>query len=260
MMVPGVSGGSMAMVLGLYDKLINSLGHIFDSFKSNFIFLLEFGVAALAGIVLCAKPITSIIDRFPIVSMFFFIGLVFGSIPMLYKKAEVKKFSFPALFWFLLGAVIVISMEFLPPMESASAASGMSFSMILLQLLAGVAVAIGFILPGISTSYLLLILGVYRFIMNAIDNLDILALIPFIIGFILGVLLLTRFLDWCMRKYPTITYLIILGFLVGSVIPIYPGTPQGLDILYSIIAFAAGAVLIYFVSKKESELEEKKNG
>ncbi len=259
MMVPGVSGGSMAMVLGLYDKLINSLGHIFDSFKSNFIFLLEFGIAALAGIVLCAKPITSIIDRFPIVSMFFFIGLVFGSIPMLYKKAKVEKFSWVSILWFLLGALIVISMEFLPAMESASEVSGFSFTLLILQLFAGVAVAVGFILPGISTSYLLLILGVYRFIMNAIDNLDIISLLPFIVGFILGVLLLTRFLDWCMRKYPGITYLIILGFLVGSVIPIYPGNPQGLEILYSVIAFAIGAVLIYFVSKKESDMESGKD-
>ena len=100
MMVPGVSGGSMAMILGIYDQLISSVSSFFKDIKKNFMYLLQFGLAGIIGIVLCARPIMGIIDRFPVVSMFFFIGLVFGSVPMLYKKAKIGNFhqskSFPA--------------------------------------------------------------------------------------------------------------------------------------------------------------------
>ena len=79
MMVPGVSGGSMAMILGIYDRLISSISSFFKDWKGNSLYLLSFGIPALLGIVLCAGPITNIITLFPVVSMFFFFGLVFGA-------------------------------------------------------------------------------------------------------------------------------------------------------------------------------------
>lgn len=258
MMVPGVSGGSMAMVLGLYDRLISSLGNLFKDFRNNFIFLCQFGIAGLLGIVLCANPISRIIEAFPVVAMFFFFGLVFGSVPMLYKKAEIREFRFSYLVWFLIGIVIVVSMEYIPTFGSAG--DDLTFTMILLQLITGVVVAIGFILPGISTSYLLLLLGTYEFVMNAIATHDFLALVPLLIGFAAGVLLLTKVLDMFMKRFPMQTYILILGFLLGSIYPVFPGVPQGLDILWSIVAFAVGAVIIYFVSKKEAELEAASEG
>ncbi len=256
MMVPGVSGGSMAMILGIYDQLISSVSSFFKDMKKNFMYLLQFGLAGIIGIVLCARPIMGIIDRFPVVSMFFFIGLVFGSVPMLYKKAKIEKPSLKYMVSFLAGAIIVGAMAFLPQMNSAGV-DGMSLSVFFLQILTGIVVAIGFILPGISTSYLLLLLGTYDFVMASIASLDILALVPFVLGFILGVILLTRILEICMQRYPSITYTLILGFLIGSVYTVYPGTPQGMEILYSVISFALGFVLIYFVSVKEAELDEK---
>ena len=185
-----------------------------------------------------------------------FIGLVFGSVPMLYKKAKIEKPSLKYMVSFLAGAIIVGAMAFLPQMNTAGV-DGMSLSVFFLQILTGIVVAIGFILPGISTSYLLLLLGTYDFVMASIASLDILALVPFVLGFILGVILLTRILEICMQRYPGITYTLILGFLIGSVYTVYPGTPQGMEILYSVISFALGFVLIYFVSVKEAELDEK---
>ena len=188
--------------------------------------------------------------------MFFFIGLVFGSVPMLYKKAKIEKPSLKYMVSFLAGAIIVGAMAFLPQMNTAGV-DGMSLSVFFLQIVTGIVVAIGFILPGISTSYLLLLLGTYDFVMASIASLDILALVPFVLGFILGVILLTRILEICMQRYPGITYTLILGFLIGSVYTVYPGNPQGMEILYSVISFALGFVLIYFVSVKEAELDEK---
>lgn len=256
MMVPGVSGGSMAMVLGIYDKLISSISSFFRDWKSNTVYLISFAIPALLGIILCAKPISSVIDRFPVVSMFFFIGLVFGSLPMLYKTARIERIKISHIVSFIIGAAIVISMAFLPPMGGSEASLEMDVATFFLQILAGIAVAIGFILPGISTSYLLLLLGTYDFVMLAISSLNIVALIPFVLGFVLGVILLTRVLEICMQRYPQITYTMIIGFLIGSLYTVYPGTPSGQEILYSLIAFVIGFVIIYYVSKKEMSLEK----
>lgn len=256
MMVPGVSGGSMAMVLGIYDKLISSISSFFRDWKSNTVYLISFAIPALLGIILCAKPISSVIDRFPVVSMFFFIGLVFGSLPMLYKTARIERIKISHIVSFIIGAAIVISMAFLPPMGGSEASLEMDVATFFLQILAGIAVAIGFILPGISTSYLLLLLGTYDFVMLAISSLNIVALIPFVLGFVLGVILLTRVLEICMQRYPQITYTMIIGFLMGSLYTVYPGTPSGQEILYSLIAFVIGFVIIYHVSKKEMSLEK----
>lgn len=256
MMVPGVSGGSMAMVLGIYDKLISSISSFFRDWKANTVYLISFGIPALLGIILCAKPISSVIDRFPVVSMFFFIGLVFGSLPMLYKTARIERIKISHIVSFIIGAAIVISMAFLPPMGGSDVSLEMDVATFFLQILAGIAVAVGFILPGISTSYLLLLLGTYDFVMLAISSLNIVALIPFVLGFGLGVILLTRVLEICMQRYPQITYTMIIGFLIGSLYTVYPGTPSGSEILYSVIAFAIGFVIIYLVSKREMSLEK----
>lgn len=257
MMVPGVSGGSMAMVLGIYGKLITAVSSFFKDIKNNLKFLIQFSIFALIGIVLCAKPILGVIDRFPRIAMFFFIGLVFGSVPMLYKKAQIKKFSFFDLLYFIIGIIVVLSCQLIPKLEFDPAAP-FTASLALTQCLIGIIVAVGFILPGISFSYLLLILGSYEFIMSAISTLNIIVLIPFGLGFCIGVILLTKVLDICMSKYPEVTYLIILGFLIGSVFPIYPGTPIGWEIPLSIVAFIVGAVIIYQISKREGVKDASK--
>lgn len=257
MMVPGVSGGSMAMVLGIYGKLITAVSSFFKDIKKNLLFLIQFSIVAILGIVLCAKPILGVIDRFPRVAMFFFIGLVFGSIPMLYKKSGIKKVSILDVIYFIVGIIVVLSCQLIPKLEFDPSAP-FTFSLAITQCLIGVIVAVGFILPGISFSYLLLILGSYDFIMMAISTFNIIVLIPFGIGFCIGVILLTKVLDICMSKYPEVTYLIILGFLIGSVFPIYPGNPIGWEIPLSIIAFVVGALIIYKVSKLEGEKDVAK--
>ena len=250
MMVPGVSGGSMAMILGIYDHLIVSLSSFFSDWKANLLYLAAFAIPSVFGIVLCADPITSVIDRFPIVSMFFFFGLVFGSVPMLVRKADISSFRLKHAVALLLGAAAVIGMSYIPHADTA-AVSVMDARTFILQIITGVVVAIGFILPGISTSYLLLLLGTYDFIMEAIASLSILPLLPLAAGFIAGTLALTRVLEMCMQRLPGLTYMLITGFLLGSVYTVYPGNPHGWDILFSAAAFSAGFIIIFIVSRLE---------
>ena len=182
--------------------------------------------------------------------MFFFFGLVFGSVPMLVRKADISSFRLKHAVALLLGAAAVIGMSYIPHADTA-AVSVMDARTFILQIITGVVVAIGFILPGISTSYLLLLLGTYDFIMEAIASLSILPLLPLAAGFIAGTLALTRVLEMCMQRLPGLTYMLITGFLLGSVYTVYPGNPHGWDILFSAAAFSAGFIIIFIVSRLE---------
>ena len=94
MLVPGVSGGSMAMILGIYQKLISAISSFWENKKKNLIFLLLFSAGAVLGMVLFAKPLLRLIDTFPLPTMYFFIGAVAGGVPMICRQAEIKAFSF----------------------------------------------------------------------------------------------------------------------------------------------------------------------
>ena len=107
--------------------------------------------------------------------------------------------------------------------------------------------AIALILPGISVSYLLLLLGIYDRTLNAISSLDIGYLIPLGAGLILGVIATTKVLEYAMKKYPQPTYLIILGFVVGSVAEVYPGLPNGIEWVICIVTLLAGFGIIRYI-------------
>ncbi len=254
MMVPGLSGGSMAMVLSIYADLINALSDFRKDIKKNLAFLATFCASALVGMFLLAKPILSIIERFPIVSMYFFIGLVVGSIPTIFKSAKVDKLNFKDILAFIVGLVIVLSIGALP--EGLFTFTEISFIQVLIQMVGGFVVAIGFMLPGISLSYLLLVLGLYSYILEHVASLNILPLIPFALGFGLGCILTVKGLKKALEQYPRISYLTILGFLTGSLVPVYPGLPNtAVEWGLSIVLFIIGVLAIYFLSKIEQSKE-----
>lgn len=256
MLVPGVSGGSMAMILGIYNRLVGSISSFFKDIKKNSLFLLIFVAGALLGMVLFAKPLLSLIERFPKPMLYFFIGTALGGIPMMYKESGVKKFSSGHVIYILLGILIVIIIGLIPTdIFSADKTSGVL--KVLLLLIAGFIAAIALILPGISVSYMLLVLGLYEPVINAVGNLDILFLMPLGIGVILGILLTTRLLETAMTKYPGITYMLILGFILGSLNETFPGVPSGVEWLICIATFAAGFSAIYMLSKLESAKSQK---
>ena len=114
-------------------------------------------------------------------------------------------------------------------------------------------VSIGLVLPGISTSYLLLVLGLYEPIISALSNNQFLSLLPIVFGLLAGILALTKVLEIAMKRYPKITYMVILGFLLGSIREIYPGLPEGWSVLIAILLFILGFAAVYKLSLIEAE-------
>ena len=256
MMIPGVSGGSMAMILGEYDRLIAAIPSIFSkkTFFSSLKYLLTFVVAALLGILIVARPLEVLIARYSLILMYLFLGAVCGTIPMMVKKAHSEGFDLPSLVYIIIGIVLVFSIELIPE-GIFNPSLDVSFFDVMIQILGGILVSIGLVLPGISTSYLLLVLGLYEPIISALSNNQFVSLIPIALGLLVGILALTKILQIAMERYPKITYMMILGFLLGSIKEIYPGFPDGWGILIAIILFIIGFIVVY-----ELSLFEERNG
>lgn len=254
MLVPGMSGGTMAMILGIYDKLIESVNDIFKKFKKSLIFLLIFSVPAIIGMILIATPLEKLMENqtFKVPAMFFFAGAIGGSIPLMLKKAQVKKFSWHILVYPVIGAALVYGISSLPS-NLMQVDAGFLYYVMLVA--AGFVIAIGLILPGISASSMILMFGMYDDMLSAVKNLNLAFLIPLGIGGLLGILLTTKLLDKAMKHFPKATYLIIFGFVLGAVIEVFPFADVTLSwwIVLYVILFVVG----FFLVKKLTEYEDK---
>lgn len=243
MLVPGVSGGSMAMILGIYDKLIESVSSFLKDVKNSLIFLITFSLGGGVGMILLAKPLLYLIESYPMLLLYFFIGVVAGGIPMIYQKAEVDKITWKVFLYPALGLAAVLLFEFLPA-DFFQLGNGEGILGFLLLAAAGIVAAVALVLPGISVSYLLLLMGIYDRTMLAIGDFNLSYLIPLGFGIILGIILTTKLLENAMKNHTQATYLIILGFVAGSMAEVFPGIPQGIELFFCLAAFVAGYGII----------------
>lgn len=249
MLIPGVSGGSMAMILGIYNELISAVSSFFKNKRNNIALLGTFGVGGIVGILLFAKPLLYLTDTYTFPMMYFFMGAVLGSIPMIYKQAEIKKISIRSVLYILVGFIIISLISFIPK-ELFDVDLSTGIMDYLLLVIAGVVSAVALVLPGISTSYMLLVLGMYEETMKAIDEFYLPYLIPLGIGLFIGIVFTTKILEKAMTSYSEAAYLIILGFVVGSVIQVFPGIPSGINIIISLFTLFIG----YFLIRKLSNI------
>lgn len=251
MTVPGVSGGSMAMIMGMYDRLIASVSSCFRSPARSVAFLLRFVAGAGIGMVVFSRFISFLFTtRADVPLRFFFLGAVAGGVPMIYKKAGIKKFSLGAAAYPVIGILAVVILTLLPTGLFTPDGS-FGIGAVFLQLAGGVIIAIGLVLPGVSVSQMLYMLGIYESIIQNISTLTILPLIPLGAGVLGGVFLTARLLERLMERHPQPTYLIILGFMFGSLPELFPGVPRGADIWYSILGAGLGFAALYAMAARE---------
>ena len=247
MLIPGVSGGSMAMMMGIYDKLIMAVSNFRKDMKKHFFFLLWFCIGAGLGMLIIARPLLHLLEVFPYPTQFFFIGAVVGCVPMIYQKAQISGFSWhiPVYIAIGIGAVFLVSLASAGPHGGA----GQSVQPLYL-VVAGIVAAAALVLPGISVSYLLLMFNLYDSTMQAISGLQITFLLPLLIGLCIGIIVTTKLLDQLMHRHPRATYLIILGFMLASVLEVFPGVPPVSQWLVCVLALLAGFFVIYLISRE----------
>lgn len=264
MSVPGVSGGTMAILLGIYDRLISAISNFFKDVKGNILFLGKFCLGSALGIGSLAFVITWLLDHVTIPVSFFFLGAVVGGIPALYAKANEKKFGISSILYAILGLVIVVAIGRIPH-GMIAVSSGLNVANVLMWLVTGVIIAVALVLPGISTSHMLIVMGMYDLTLAAITNFNIIFIGVLGFSVLLGIVLITKPLEWVMNGFPHQTYCMIMGFVVGSTEAIFrdkiiPSLPETAGfgwwtktVMISLLTFAGGIAGIYYLSKRFGE-------
>lgn len=246
MLVPGVSGGTMAIILGIYDVLIHAVSSFKENWKGNSLLLAQYGIAGGLGVVLLSGPMLDAVTLWNKPMVFLFLGAILGSIPPLYKKATVfkmKRVNIGSMFGgFLIAFLVTLFPEGMLAVESDFIVTSMG-----ILFLAGVFIAIALVLPGISASYILLMLGIYDLTLMAIKTMNLLFLVPLIAGVLGGIFLTAGILEREMNRHPQFTYMLIIGFMLGSLVEVFPGLPGGIAILPCLLTFALGFGVISYL-------------
>ena len=250
MTVPGVSGGSMAMVLGIYDRLLKHVSEITKYPKESLTFLLWFVAGAGSGAFLLSGGISWLLTtRAEGVLRFFFLGAVSGGIPMILKSASVRRIRGRELICILTGILTALLIALIPQGIFAPGTENTLMNL-LFRLAGGFIIAVALVLPGISASQMLYMLGIYESTLKAISSLDIFALLPLAVGGIMGTYLTARILEQLIKKHREATFLMILGFMLASLPDLLPGHLAQENLLFCVMALAAGFIGVYFVTLK----------
>jgi len=251
MLVPGVSGGTMAIILGIYDDLIHAVSTLRRDFKENALLLSTFTLAGILGILTFSGPMLTALALWNKPMLLLFTGAILGSIPPLYRKVRISRIKPVNLLVAVIGAALGVCTMYLPENLFRVEAGLHPYSIIMLAL-AGVIIAVALILPGISASYILLMLGMYDLTLAAVKKLDLPYLIPLAAGVIAGIFLTAGILEREMKRHPQFTYMLIIGFMLGSLVQVFPGMPEGEEILPCIATFIAGFSAVLWIGRKRT--------
>ncbi len=263
--IPGLSGGTMAVILNMYDKLVGAVSRFKDDVKGNIKFLAAIGIGALGAIVLFSNLIDYLLETQYMLTNFFFIGIIVGSLPLIFKHATKEKFNPLSLIPCIITFGIMIAMIFIRPDEAAQQAQTALTLPLAIQLFFFSAfAAICMIIPGISGSFIMLLLGVYTTIIQAISDFNLIMLIPVGLGILTGLLLGAKIIDFLLRRFPQATYFAILGLVVGSVPVMYnqivaQGEMRGggYIVIAIVLVIIAAALTLTFDSPKLKAYFEK---
>lgn len=244
---PGVSGGTFAVIFGVYDKLTNAIANIFNNFKKKLLILLPVGLGVCVGVLGFSRIVKYLFEHHEVEIIFLFIGLMIGTLPSVVKEANKKGFRRRYLLLFIIAFSVTTLFTILEnsvidiiPQSSHSFISLITY---------GVIIGFGTIVPGISSSFILMYIGAYGIVIEAISNIDLIILIPVGIGFGISILLFARLISFLFKRFYGYTYYTILGFVLGSIITILPRVEFSLEYLLGMVICLIGFLISYGFSK-----------
>ncbi len=264
--VPGVSGGTVAFILGFYDKFVLSLNNIIFGNKKErkdaLIFLIKLGIGWVIGMIIASLVLTSLFDKYIYQVSSVFLGFIIFSIPLIIKEEkETLKNNYKYLIYTILGILIVSLITYFNPVSSTGInLDNLNLGLAIYIFLSAMIAISAMILPGISGSTLLLIFGLYLPIINAIKEFlhlnfsYFLVLMIFGLGVIAGIILIIKLVKTTLEKYRSQTMYLIIGLMLGSLYAIAMG-PMTLEIpkppislsTFNIIYFIFGGIIIYLL-------------
>lgn len=259
--IPGVSGGTMAVSMGIYDKIIHAATHLLSEFKKSMKVLIPILIGAALGLVVVARVIQIMFDKAPLQTNLLFVGLIVGGLPAMTKKVKGQSIRLPHIMACVLFFAFVVGLAAMG--ETEGAAADMTFNAINVVKLFGVGIVASatMVIPGVSGSMILMIMGYYNPILKEvnrfIDNLvsfnvpglidGCAVLVPFGIGVVVGIFAIAKLIEIIFTKFPYVAYWAIIGLIIASPFAILMmnslGTISVVTVLTGIVALAVGIVV-----------------
>lgn len=259
--IPGVSGGSMMVSMGIYDKLIHCINHIFKEFKKCVLYLLPFAIGIVIALIGGTFTIKKLFDVFPLQTSLCFVGLVIGGLPAMWKNVKDKSIKAGYIIAFMVAVALVVFIALNGETEGNAADLSLNLVNVLKLFGVGIIAAATMVIPGVSGSMLLMLMGYYIPIIDTIHAfLDSLLawdmdgmikgfgiLCPFGIGVVLGILAVAKLVEFIFTKFPLYAYWIIIGLIVASPVAIMKMSEFGGFSVFAVIggvfALVAGTVI-----------------
>ena len=252
--LPGVSGGVLSVVMGIYDKLIEAVSHFYESwanFKKYFNFLFFLGVGGIISVLILTNVIEFALNKIPVITILLFVGLIVGGVPQLFNKIK-NEVSFGNILLMFIGIGLLVIMSFTTGGAGNQVIDTSLISMIKMFGI-GVLSSATIVIPGVSGSFLLMVMGYYEPLLRIVNEItsftnlynNIIVMIPLGIGLVLGAILIARVIDFCLKKYPVKTYYVIIGFVIASIIEVFLSV---FEYSYTIPTIIIGLILMVFSS------------
>ena len=257
--IPGISGGTIALLLGIYEELIRSISELklslffelkkgFNPFwkklNGNFLLALVSGIGI--SLISFVKISANFLESFPLFIWSFFLGLIFATVNVIYKL--IKQWSGLNFFFLIMSIIFSYFLSSFSIYETDEIS-------LLYILFSGLIASSAMILPGISGSLILVILGVYAYLIKSLDNLEMIVIFTFISGALIGLLGFSRILKYLFNKHRDITYTIMLGLVIGSIEKVWPWNKSfstelsNLNLLLSISLVILGFVIVILLER-----------
>lgn len=268
--IPGVSGGTIALSVGVYEKIIGAVNNIKNDFKESIKTLLPYGIGAVIGIVCLSFIIEFCLENYKIPTLFAFIGLIIGGLPAIYKRVRGEKFKPTHLISFvLLASLIIVPTIITSNLTDTVRVVEFGIGSIVTMLLMGFIAAASMVVPGVSGSMMLMMLGYYETILESVNtcvkavlSFDFATmfsqfgiLVPFGVGVLSGILIAAKIIEKLLKRYPNATMWGIIALVVTSPFAILYGVDFSgvtlLTVFVSIITFIAGLLGALKMSSKE---------
>lgn len=247
---PGLSGGVLMVVFGIYEPLVRWLADIRKKFLPNLRYFLPVGIGGVIGVIAFSAVIAYAFENFAAQFTWLFIGFISGTIPSLLKTAgEQGRKNWHWLLLALFAVGIYLFMTWMETIRSVTMAPSFWG-----WVLSGALTGLGLVVPGMSPSNFLLYLGLYEPMANGIKSLDLGVILPLILGVVLVIFLFARVVSWLFRKHHALMYHIIIGIVIGSTAAIIPSGVSGIGVILACaLLFVVGAAASFALAK----LDEK---
>ena len=242
--LPGISSGVFCVIFGIYEKLLDSILNFFKNIRQNIKFLCPIAIGATLGILLFSKGLNYSLYHFPIQTKSIFIGLILGSLPSLIREANKKTtFKLSYLVFFSLALLIGIGCIFLENYLIPPSLQNINF---LYFVICGFCMSIGVIVPGVSSTIILMLLGIYDIYLASISNLYFPVLLPLSIGLIIGGFCFMKLTKYLLDNYYVPTFYSIIGFTIGSIFVLLPSLYSVTEVLLSFLCCVLRILYYYF--------------